>query len=160
MKRLVATIVLTAVLFPVFCASGTFAGMNVYDSRGTAVTDSVFADYEVTVVNVFTTWCYWCLVEMPDLVEMSTGMPKGTNLMAICADAYEAPEDLKQIIEYFKIGFPVLKMTTKALQGISNITGFPTTFFVDSQGTIIRTAVGVQDYRAILEAILKEKRGV
>lgn len=138
---------------------GEFGRLDVQDYYGNLITAEIFKDYKVTMINVFTTWCTWCIEEMPDLEEFSKNMPEGSKMIAVCADAFNAPDDLKAIIERFKITFPVLKMTDSQLSEISYIIGYPTTFYVDRNGTILDRSIGmpsngVAGYRTKVEKLL------
>ncbi len=161
MKKVLLVFLVAALMISAFASSaaGSFKDINVTDYYGKKVTADVFKDYKVTMINVFTTWCTWCIEEMPDLEELSKNMPEGSKMIAVCADAFNAPEDLKAIIEKFKITFPVLKMTDSQLSEISYIIGYPTTFYVDSKGTIIDMSIGmpsngVKGYRTKVEKLL------
>ena len=63
--------------------------------------------------------------------------------IAVCADAYDAPDDLKAILEAYKVDFPVLKMTEKQVKEIGTIIGYPTTFYVNREGTILDITIGM-----------------
>ena len=142
-------------------ATGTFKDIDVTDYNGKRVTGDFFKDYDITMVNVFTTWCTWCIKEMPDMVKLAKDMPEGSKLIAVCADAYDAPSDLKAIIETYKVDFPVLKMTDKQVSAISTIIGYPTTFYVDREGKILDMSIGMpsngaEGYRSKVEQLLKK----
>lgn len=161
MKKVLLVVLILALMAPVFSSSaaGSFKDLNVTDFYGKKVTAEIFKDYEVTMINVFTTWCTWCIKEMADLEEFSKNMPKGSKMIAVCADADASPNDLKDIIEQYKVTFPVLKMTDSQLSEISFIIGYPTTFYVDSKGTIIDMSIGmpsngVAGYRSKVEKLL------
>ena len=81
MKKVLLVILVLALMVPVFSSSaaGSFKDLNVTDFYGKKVTAEVFKDYEVTMINVFTTWCTWCIKEMADLEEFSKNMPKGSR---------------------------------------------------------------------------------
>ena len=48
-----------------------FEDFTAQDLDGNTVDESIFADYEVTMVNLWGTFCGPCLQEMPDLGEIS-----------------------------------------------------------------------------------------
>ena len=45
------------------------------DLEGTTVTQDVFKDYDITMVNVWTTWCQYCVEEMPELEKVYRNLP-------------------------------------------------------------------------------------
>ena len=46
---------------------GTF---ETTDIDGNTYTESVFSDYDLTLVNAFTTWCSPCVNEIPELEKL------------------------------------------------------------------------------------------
>ena len=132
------------------------------DYNGNKVTAEVFKDYDVTMINIFTTWCGYCINEMPDLNKLYEQLPKNANLIAICADAYDAPDDLAAIMEYFKLKFPVLKMTKAQVNQIYGVLGYPTTIFVDKDGNLLKAITGapknaLQGYGDVISSLLGSK---
>ncbi len=163
MKKLLIALLLVLVLTPVFAASAknSFSELKAVDLKSNVVTSEVFKDYDVTMINVFTTWCYYCILEMPELQQMAEELPENANLIFICADAYEAPKDLKEIVDYFKLTSTILKMKGKEVLSYYNISGYPTSFFVDSQGNILQTAVGAKSkdgYMKIINSLLEKSK--
>ena len=51
--------------------TGVLAGFTAQDLEGNDVDDSIFDDYDVTMINVWGTFCGPCIQEMPDLGEIS-----------------------------------------------------------------------------------------
>ena len=139
--------------------SGEFGKLDVQDYYGNRVTAKIFTEYDVTMVNIFTTWCTWCIKELPDMVKLADNMPEGSKLISICADAFDAPDALKEIIEQYNVGFPVLKMAEKQVRDIHSIIGYPTTFYVGRNGEILDMSIGmpaegVSGYRSKVEQLL------
>ena len=100
-KTVFVITLITLVSFACFAASNTFEGFEAEDYYGQKVSADIFKDHEITMVNIFTTWCGYCVSEMPDIEKLYKDLPEGSNIIAICADAYESPDDLKDIVEYF-----------------------------------------------------------
>ena len=149
MKKIAIVLFVLLALVPSVCFAAptkTFAGIEVENYLGDKVTADIFKDYDVTMVNLFTTWCGYCIREMPDIEKLSKNLPAKSNLIAICADAYEAPEDLKDIVDAFGLDFTILKMTEDELDGIYSTLGYPTTLFVDKSGKVIDELVGMRSY--------------
>ena len=135
------------------------ANLTGEDMKGNAVTADVFKDYDVTMINIFTTWCGYCIEEMPELNTLYSQLPKKANLIGICADAYEKPDDLEAIVDYFELKFPVLKMTDDQVDKIYNVLGYPTTIFVDKNGKLLDVITGapknpLKDYGAKINSLL------
>ena len=135
------------------------ANLTGEDMKGNAVTADVFKDYDVTMINIFTTWCGYCIEEMPELNTLYSQLPKKANLIGICADAYEKPDDLVAIVDYFELKFPVLKMTDDQVDKIYNVLGYPTTIFVDKNGKLLDVITGapknpLKDYGTKINSLL------
>jgi thiol-disulfide isomerase/thioredoxin len=68
------------------------------DMDGNEVTEAIFAPYDVTMVNIWATWCGYCVEEMPFFPELKDKLPENANLITICEDASYEPELTKEIL--------------------------------------------------------------
>lgn len=122
-----------------------FESFEGVDSKGNKINESIFADYDLTLINCWTTWCPYCIQEMPALNELYNELPENVNLISVCFDAYEMPEDFEAILndnphEYTVVaGSP--EFNNKV--GAENVTGVPSTLFADKSGKIIGQISGV-----------------
>ncbi len=162
MKKALFAIGVLIALVPSVCfaATNSFADFVAEDYLGNEVTVDLFKDYDVTMVNIFTTWCGYCIREMPDIEKLSKNLPKGANLIGICADAYDAPEDLEDIVEAFGLDFTIIKTDGRTVDEIYDGIGYPTTVFVDRNGKIIDVVAGAQTYSRYsnrISSLLKRK---
>lgn len=114
---------------------------------GNAVDQSIFADAKLTMINVWTTWCGSCVDEMPDL-EIISGQLKDMDaqLIGVVYDTYDPREQINEemlelaqrIVERTGVTFPTLIPDTQLMDGLlQGMLGYPTTFFVDSQGNLV-----------------------
>lgn len=107
---------------------------------GETVTEAIFKDYGVTMVNVWATWCGPCIDEMPDLARLhSTMLPDDANMITILTDS-DAPggiEAAHEIIDSVSGEFMTLIPNEDLQPLLSAITAIPTTIFVDSEGNIL-----------------------
>ena len=155
MRKSILLFLAVAMIFPAFGASykGTFSNLSSYDQDGNLVTSDIFKDYDVTMINIFATWCNPCLSEMRDIKKLSRTLPENSNLILVCPDGYDNPEDFDFIVKYFDLDFPVLKMTGKEILSHYNLVAFPTNIFVDREGNIIGVSTGAGNYRKFLVEI-------
>lgn len=121
---------------------GSFEGnlkkFTTTDVNGDVVTQDIFKDYDITMVNIWTTWCGFCVEEMPELSKLYKKLPENVNLITICGDAVDEPELTKNILDDSKAEFITLRGNEELEKALlNNITGFPTTIFVDSKGNIV-----------------------
>ena len=98
--------------------------------------------FELTVVNVWGTFCDPCIEEMPDLQALSEKYEGKVQLIGIVGDINgiedtEHVEAAKEITEQAGVKFTNLVLSEDLYDFMSGIVGFPTTIFVDKDGTII-----------------------
>lgn len=143
---------------------------SVQDITGESYTQEMFSDYDLTMINVFTTWCTPCVNEIPDLGKLKNEMEnQGVNVAGFVLDAVdgrgntseEAIEKAKLLAEKTGVTYPFLIPDESYLNGrLSGINAVPETFFVDKEGNIVgETYSGsrsFEDWKIIVETELKE----
>ena len=142
------------------------SNLQTVDIDGKEFSGKDFSDYDLTMVNVFATWCSPCVQEIPDLAEIQKEMKdKGVNIVGVVTDTVdqtgenqEALEKAKLIRERSKAEYPFLIPDKSNFNGrLSGIQAFPETFFVDKKGQIVgETYSGSLNKKAWLEIIEKE----
>ena len=142
------------------------SNLQTMDIDGKEFSGKDFSDYDLTMVNVFATWCSPCVQEIPDLAEIQKEMKgKGVNIIGVVTDTVdqtgenqEALEKAKLIRERSKAEYPFLIPDKSNFNGrLSGIQAFPETFFVDKKGQIVgETYSGSHNKKAWLEIIEKE----
>ena len=137
------------------------------DLAGKEHTQEMLKGYDLTMVNVWTTWCGPCVGEMPELAGFYKQLPKNVNMITICADADEEAELAREILADAKAEFITLTPGDDLKQVIDSVYAYPTTFFVDSEGRLIEgdaaKLVGapqdvLKDYTEQIEKNLKALR--
>ena len=142
------------------------SNLQTVDIDGKEFSGKDFSDYDLTMVNVFATWCSPCVQEIPDLAEIQKEIKdKGVNIVGVVTDTVdqtgenqEALEKAKLIRERSKAEYPFLIPDKSNFNGrLSGIQAFPETFFVDKKGQIVgETYSGSHNKKAWLEIIEKE----
>ena len=142
------------------------SNLQTMDIDGKEFSGKDFSDYDLTMVNVFATWCSPCVQEIPDLAEIQKEMKdQGVNIVGVVTDTVdqtgenqEALEKAKLIRERSKAEYPFLIPDKSNFNGrLSGIQAFPETFFVDKKGQIVgETYSGSHNKKAWLEIIEKE----
>jgi thiol-disulfide isomerase/thioredoxin len=144
-----------------------FTSMNL---QGEEVTEAIFAPYDLTMVNVWGTFCRPCITEMPGLGELSREYKdKGVQVVGIVVDVVhndekvfmEKLETALSIIDYTKADYPhILQFKDLYDLYLKNIQVIPTTFFVDNKGNIVsQEFVGSRTedaWRAVIDKTLSE----
>ena len=148
-------------------ASGTasIAPLSTKTIDGADFSEKDFSDYDLTMVNVFATWCTACVQEIPDLEKLRQEMKdKGVNVVGVVTDTrdesgeenQEAIEKAKLIQAKTKAGYPFLIPDSSYLNGrVKNLQAMPETFFVDKNGNIIGDSYSgsrsLKDWKEIVE---------
>lgn len=134
------------------------------DMDGNKVTNDIFADYDLTVVNFWATYCNPCIDELPELTEWKKELPDNVNLIGLLVDVDEKGSDqyklAEKIIKETGADYQHLIATEEFDDMISNLVGVPTTFFVDSAGKIIGepfAGADVDAYKQTVEDYLNGK---
>jgi len=145
------------------------------DINGSAVTQDIFKEHELTMVNVFTTWCSPCVAEMPDLEKLHQKMKnKNVGVVGVVLDVLNekgeiVDEDLKRaqlLVEKTGVTYPVLLPDSTYFNNrLIDIEAFPETFFVDKNGNIVGEnysgSGGLEDWIEVVERELANlKEGV
>ena len=132
------------------------------DLHGNSVTNDIFKDKQVTMVNFWGTWCPPCVRELPDLGELARTLPEGTQIIGICEDAGDDNETLRLAIEILsRANAEYLNIIPdEALRAyMENLVGFPTTIFVDENGVLLGKPIvgarGLEEFRAALESHMR-----
>lgn len=143
---------------------------SIKDIEGNTYTQELFADYDITMINLFTTWCSPCVREIPDLEKLNNEMAdQGVQVVGIVLDSVDQKgnvldtvvEQAKLLAERTEAAYPFLIPDESNLNGrLMGIDAVPETFFVDKDGNIIgETYTGsrsLEDWKAIIETIQKE----
>ena len=118
------------------------------DFEGNTVTKDIFADYDLTMVNLWTTTCSYCIEEMPVLNELRKEFQDDGvrfNIISVCMDVGNTEEindtglkKAKEIVEKAGAEYPALIPDSVLLEGrLKGIQAFPESFFVDSEGNVV-----------------------
>lgn len=140
------------------------------DLQGEEVSEAIFAPYDLTMVNVWGTFCPPCIDEMPGLGELAREYKdKGVQIVGIVVDVVNNDEKVfmeklgtaLSIIEYTKADYPhILQLQDLYDLYLKNVQSIPTTFFVDNKGTIVsKEYIGGRNkeaWRAIIEKTMSE----
>ena len=134
------------------------------DLDGNTVTESIFSEKDLTVINIWGTFCPPCIGEMPELGEWAREMPDNVQLIGLVSDI-SGDDDT----EHHDLAVEILeKADADFLQIIANqdfipimqyIIGVPTTLFVDKEGNIVGDPIigaSVDGYKQFVEDYLNE----
>ncbi len=135
---------------------------------GKTYTEDVFRDYDLTLVNVFTTWCSPCVKEIPELEKLYQELKdSGVGVVGVVLDTVDADgnqdEDAVKKAEILQqktdASYPFLIPDEGMMNGrLNGINAFPETFFVDKNGNIVgETYSGSRDLDSWKEIVEKTR---
>lgn len=137
------------------------------DVNGNEYTQDMFKEHDLTMVNIFTTWCTPCVEEMPDLEKLYQQMEEqGVGVVGVVLDVLNEKGEIVQddleraqlLVERTGVTYPVILPDSTYMNGrLIGIEGFPETFFVDKEGNIVgETYSGNGDLEYWLSVVEKE----
>ena len=132
------------------------------DLEGNPVTsEEIFSGHTITMINMWATWCDPCKDELPALAEMAKNYEKkGCRIIGLCLDAEdeETMAEARAILEEAGVSY----LNIVPFEGRSELLPnkvYPTTYFVDENGTILEEVVNgahLAKYPEVLEKLLSQ----
>lgn len=145
------------------------------DVLGEKYTQDMFSEYDLTLVNVFATWCSPCVEEMPELEKLrqeyaQKGVRLGVVGMVMDLKMENgsvdegALERAQLLIERGGLQFPLLAPDEGNMNGcLQGLESYPETFFVDREGNIVSEAYlgarSAEEWAEIVDQELKKVGG-
>lgn len=147
---LIAAVLMTAALsFPAFADqnSGKVGTGDIMPEFTVQLTDGTSAtlsellkEKDLVVLNIFATWCGPCEIEFPEMEKTYQAHKDRVEILSLSGD----PDDTMEMIADYKaahgLTFPMGR-AGEAMDHI-NVEGFPTTFFLTSDGKVVFLKVG------------------
>ena len=143
--------------------TGEFKSFTAEDLDGNTVTQDILTGYDLTIMNVWGTFCSPCIREMPYLGELSMEYAdKGVQIIGVVIDARNrdgsfSPSILAEAEDIIgKTGADYLHLLpSDDLMDIhlNTVTSIPYTIFIDKNGSIIDTVIGSMEKDQWIEAI-------
>jgi len=95
------------------------------------------------LLNFWATWCPPCQEETPALV--AANQQWGDTIAFIGVDSLEPPVMSPPFIAEFGIKYPIAVDEGGEVTAAYHVVSYPTTFFIDSSGTVVQIDVGPLD---------------
>ena len=169
MKKILCLILSAGMLFTLAACggknSGLFSSFESVTLDGAEVNEDIFKGKEVTMVNIWATFCGPCIGEMPYLQQLHENYAdKGFQVVGMVCDIYDerdvetARDIVKETgVKYVSI-LPCESLNKAKLNYVSSV---PETLFVDETGAVIAGPyIGSRSYEQwaqIVEAVLEYK---
>ena len=130
------------------------------DMDGNSVSETVFSESKLTMVNVWATYCNPCLREMPGLGELAGEYETGEfQIIGIISDVMEGADaatvdNAAALIEMTGADYTHLLLNESVFYALLiDVTAVPTTFFVNENGEVVDTVIGAMKKTAWEEKI-------
>lgn len=146
--------------------AGVYLGdFDTVDLQGNQVKSDIFSQYDLTLVNLWTTNCGYCIEEMPYLEEIKnelTESGKSFNVVGICLDINSSGsinedklEKAQQIIDSTGVTYTNIMPDDVIWENkAGSVSAVPESFFVDSEGKLVgETILGAKDKENWLSTI-------
>ncbi len=104
------------------------------------------------VLNFWSTWCGPCRAEMPAIQKAAENY--GARVRFVAINQGEKSAVIQPFVDEFGLTFPIALDQDQAVgSDLYNVTGLPTTFFIDGDGTVRRVWMGEMNAITLEEGI-------
>jgi peroxiredoxin len=123
--------------------------------------DVKLSDYKgkVVILNFWAVWCKYCKQEMPDLNELNKELEKDNEAVIITVDSQESSDTVKNYLSSNGINLKVLLDQDGSVTKTYGVSGFPTTFIINKDGTLYTYIPQMTDKETLLKILDKIKEG-
>lgn len=128
---------------------------------GGTFTSEDFKGYDLTIVNIWGTFCGPCREEMPELASFANSLPSRIQFITICTDASGNTINAKSILSSAGFnGKTLVSGDTQFIKLLNKIQYVPTTLFFDAHGICVGNEIigspynFSEEYRSTVNAIL------
>lgn len=146
-------------------AAKTISEFTTVDLDGNEVTQAVFADAKITMINFWGTYCNPCIKEMPELQKMSTKYEGDAQIIGVPVDVDFSDRDSAayknalKYLEWAEADFLNIQLAGGLMEYAETMEYVPTTIFVDPEGNLIgEPVIGpmTEEYKQRIEEYLEQ----
>ncbi len=123
----------------------------------TVKSEDIFSQNEITMVNVWATWCGACVGELADLEKINSNLAaKNCAIVGLVGDGDTKLEEAKKLIADNGVTY-LNVMPWEGWNDTIQMAGWPASFFVDKNGTILGTPIvgaNVDKYESHIDELL------
>lgn len=169
MKKIYKTVLLFLVCTSLFAQNANQSKEPVtfesHDLQGAPLSEKLFSQNKLTMINIWATFCGPCIKEMPDLEKLSQSYAaKGVKIIGIPVDSTDNTGKLLEkqkailnlILEKTGVTYPQLIPNKSVFHALlQNVQVVPTTLFFDEKGKQIgEVCLGSKNYKEWEKIIL------
>ena len=139
-----------------------FPSFTAADLDGNTVTESIFGEKDLTILNIWGTFCGPCIGEMPELGEWAKEMPDNVQIVGLIIDI-DGEDDTEHrdlavdITQQAGVDFTNLIANADFAPILKDVIGVPTTLFIDGEGNLVGDPIvgaDVDGYKTFVEDYL------
>lgn len=129
---------------------------SLQDMEGNTVKLSDFRG-KIVILNFWAVWCKYCVQEMPDFNDLNQSLIEENDVVILAINSQESKDKVKGFLDKNKLSLKVLLDTDGAVTQAYGITGFPTTFVLNRDGSLYTYVPGATTKESLEEIISKVK---
>lgn len=107
---------------------------------------------KVVILNFWATWCSPCKEEMPILNEY--GAQHSDSVVIIGVAVMDSVESIRSFIQQSGVSYSILIDETGVVGSAYHVVGYPTTYFIDTEGMIRGKYVGTLSPRVLQQNLI------
>lgn len=108
------------------------------------------------LLNFWATWCAPCRVEMPWLIELDRQYgPQGVEMVGVSLDDPGAEQDIAKFVAERGVHYTILIGNSSVADSYGGVRFMPQSFFIDREGKITKTSLGLTDKHDLEEGLKK-----
>ncbi len=139
---------------------GSIGTFTMTDLAGNTANQSILNNYELTMINVWATYCNPCISEIPDIDKVYKQFKAdGVNIIGVALDGPGNTAGIQSVVNKtgasYKMYIPSSSMLSNSF--MSNVTFVPTTFFADRDGNLVGSPVSGSRTAAAWTKIINER---
>jgi len=121
------------------------------DLKGSKVTLSELKGKKV-FLNFWATWCPPCKAEMPD-IEKLYQETKDSDLVILAVNVGDDKKKVQDFIAKYNYNFNILLDTKGEVSQLYQVSGIPTSYFIDTNGLLDDWSTGSMPYESMKEFV-------
>jgi len=123
--------------------------------------DASLSDYKGKIVflNFWALWCKYCIEEMPDFNTLDKELEQAGDAVILTVNVQDSAEDVQEYLTKNNIDLNVLMDEDGSTASTYGISGFPTTFILNPDGSLYTYIPGKTDIETLRKVLDMVRNG-
>lgn len=117
--------------------------LKTLDEKSDVSLQQLLGEKKILLINAWASWCYPCQQETPDLIAMSKKYAGEVQFVGVNMTSDDSVSAAKKFVQKYGITYPVLLDLKGTFSHNYQIIGYPTTFILDPNGTVVNIHMGL-----------------